>query len=117
MNQSGIVRLVYREGVELMPNFALEPHMQVCRIGDVLDDDMDGELIMMDIERGSYFGLNKTATHIWTLLEHPVVIRDLCDQLTAEFNVPDDRCEEDVLYFLKNLLDRDLLQVITDGKS
>jgi len=100
-----------------MTDLTLEAHMLVCRTGDILDDDMDGELVMMDIERGSYFALNKTATHIWTLLEQPVVIKDLCDQLTSEFNVPAEQCNKDVIDFLKNLLKRGLLQVVTDGRS
>ena len=100
-----------------MPDPALEPQMQVCRIGDVLDADMDGEIVMMNIERGSYVGLNKTGTRIWALLEQPVVIKDLCDQLTSEFNVPAEQCKEEVFDFLKNLMTRGLLQVVTDGSS
>lgn len=98
-----------------MPDLALEPYMQVCRIGDVLDADMDGEFVMMNIERGSYVGLNKTGTRIWALLEQPMVIKDLCDQLTLEFNVPAEQCKEEVFDFLKNMLTGGLLQVVTDG--
>ena len=100
-----------------MPNPALEPQMQVCRIGDVLDADMDGEVVMMDIEQGRYFGLNQTGTQIWALLAEPVVISDLCDQLTAKFNVPPKQCEQEVVAFLENLLTRGLLQVVTDVSS
>ena len=100
-----------------MTDLTLEPHMRVCRAGDILDDDLDGELVMMDIERGSYFGLNKTATRIWALLEQPVVIKDLCEQLTSEFNVPAEQCSKEVSVFLQNLLARGLLQVVTDGRS
>ena len=98
-----------------MPDQTLEPQMQVRRIDDVLDADMDGELVMMDIDQGSYFGLNTTATRIWSLLAQPVVISDLCHQLTAEFNVPEKQCEQEVVRFLENLLRRGLLQVVTDG--
>ena len=72
---------------------------------------------MMDIERGSYYGLNKTTTSILVLLEQHVVIKDLCDQLTSEFKVPAEQCKKDVIDFLKNLLNRGLLQVVTDGRS
>jgi hypothetical protein len=100
-----------------MPDSALEPQMQVRRIDDVLDVDMDGELVMMNIEQGRYFGLNQTGTRIWTLLAQPVVISDLCDKLMAEFNVPQKQCEQEVLVYLENLLTRGLLQVVTDGRS
>ena len=68
----------------------LNPQMRVRRIDDVLDTDIDNETVMMDIDQGRYFGLNKTGTRIWALLAEPIVIGDLCDQLTAEFNVPRD---------------------------
>jgi hypothetical protein len=100
-----------------MPDSALEPQTQVRRIGDVLDVDMDGELVMMNIEQGRYFGLNQTGTRIWTLLAQPVVISDLCDQLTAEFSVPAKQCEQEVVAYLENLLTRGLLQVVTDVTS
>ena len=100
-----------------MPDSALEPQMQVHRIGDVLDVDMDGELVMMNIEQGRYFGLNQTGTRIWALLAQPVVISDLCDKLMAEFSVPQKQCEQEVISYLENLLTRGLLQVVTDGSS
>jgi hypothetical protein len=100
-----------------MPDSALEPQMQVRRIGDVLDVDMDGELVMMNIEQGRYFGLNQTGTRIWALLAEPVVISDLCDQLTVKFSVPPKQCEHEVVVFLERLLTRGLLQVVTDGSS
>ena len=100
-----------------MSDSALEPHIQVRRIGDVLDVDMDGEMVMMSIEQGRYFGLNQTSTRIWALLAQPVVIGDLCDKLMAEFSVPQKQCEQEVVAYLENLLTRGLLQVVTDGKS
>jgi hypothetical protein len=109
---------VFREGLEggkIMSEPVLEPQMHVCRIGDVLDADMDGEVVMMNIEQGRYFGLNQTGTRIWALLAEAVVISDLCDQLTAEFSVDPKQCEQEVVAFLENLLTRGLLQVVTDG--
>lgn len=100
-----------------MLDSGLESQMQVCRIGDVLDADIDGEVVMMNIEQGRYFGLNQTGTRIWALLAQPVVISDLCDKLMAEFSVPQKQCEEEVVAFLENLLARGLLQVMTDGSS
>jgi hypothetical protein len=91
--------------------------MQVCRIGDMLDADIDGELVMMNIEQGRYFGLNQSGTRIWALLAQPIVINDLCNQLTAEFSVDPEKCEKEVVAFLENLLTRGLLQVVTDGSS
>jgi hypothetical protein len=93
--------------------------LQTCirRIDDVLDAEIDDQTVMMDIDRGSYFGLNQTATRIWALLAEPTVIGDLCEQLTAEFDVPREQCENRVIDFLGDLLSRGLIQVVTDESA
>lgn len=100
-----------------MPDPTLTAQSQVRRIEDVLDTEIDDQTVMMDIEQGSYFGLNKTATRIWAMLSEPTVIGELCDRLADEFDVPREQCEQQVGDFLENLLDRGLLQVVTDEST
>lgn len=97
-----------------MPDSRLELRMRVRRLDDILETEIDDETVMMDIEKGSYFGLNPTGSRIWSLLAEPVVIGDLCDRLTVEFEVPQEQCEKQVIGFLENLLERGLVQVVTD---
>ena len=100
-----------------MPGPTLSAQMQVRRIEDVLDTEIDDQTVMMDIEQGSYFGLNETGTRIWGLLAEPILIGDLCDRLTEEFEVPREQCEQQVVGFLGHLLERGLLQVVTDESA
>jgi hypothetical protein len=97
-----------------MPNPTLNPQTRVRRVGSVLDADIEDQTVMMDIEQGRYFGLNPTGTKIWKLLAQPVVISDLCDKLTAEFDVAPAQCEKEVVGYLESLLTRGLLQVVVD---
>jgi hypothetical protein len=100
-----------------MPDPTLTPQTRVRRIDDVLDTEIDDQTVMMDIEQGSYFGLNQTGTRIWALLAEPMVIGELCDQLTEQFDVPREQCEQQVVDFLGNLLARGLLQVVIDESA
>lgn len=97
-----------------MSDPTFEPQTRVRRNGDVLNTDLDDETVMMDIDQGRYYGLNDTGTRIWALLEDPIEVRDLCGRLAAEFEVAPEHCEQDVVAFLRGLLDRGLLQVLTD---
>jgi len=97
-----------------MPDSTLELQMQVRRVEDVLDTEINDQTVMMDIEQGSYFGLNESGTRIWGLLAEPILIGDLCDRLMEEFEVPREQCEQQVVGFLRHLLERGLLQVVTD---
>ena len=100
-----------------MPDPTLKPQMRVRRIGDVLEADIDDETVVMDIDQGRYFGLNETGTRIWDLLSEPLVIGDLCDQLTAQFGVPRELCEQQVIDFLGSMMSRGLIQVVTDESA
>jgi hypothetical protein len=100
-----------------MSNSTLDLHMRVRRIDDVLDTEIDEQTVMMDIEKGSYLGLNRTGSRIWSLLAEAIAISELCDRLTAEFDVSREQCEQQVMDFLGSLLDRGLLQVVTDETS
>ena len=90
---------------------ALQPNMRVSRLDDVLETDIDNETVMMDIDQGRYFGLNRSATRIWEVLAEPVVIEDLVELLAAEFDVSREQCERDVMTFLEGLRARGLLSI------
>jgi len=100
-----------------MPDPTLEPQMRVRRIDDVLDTEIDDQTVMMDIEQGRYFGLNETGSRIWDLLAEPTVIGDLSDQLAAQFGVPREQCQQQVIDFLGRMMSRGLIQVVTDESA
>ncbi|HQT26064.1 MAG TPA: PqqD family peptide modification chaperone [Burkholderiales bacterium] len=79
------------------------------RSGDILGAAVGEELLMMSIERGSYFSLNSVGARIWELLEHPVSIEELVIRLTEEYDVPIDTCRTEVEAFLSALRERGML--------
>jgi len=68
-------------------------------VGGLLDD----ELVMMDIEKGKYFSLNKVATHIWDLLKKPHTIPELCELLLSEYDVDPETCKKEVTVLLNEM--------------
>lgn len=71
--------------------------------------DMNGETVMMDIETGMYYNLGEVGGRIWTLLENPMKLGQLVACLTAEYDVPAEKCMADVKPFLKSLAVKGLL--------
>ncbi len=53
----------------------------------LVTSNLDGEVIMMSIDKGKYYGLDAIASQIWELLETPCSIRALCDQLLPQYDV------------------------------
>lgn len=74
---------------------------------------VDDELVMADIDRGKYYGLNDIATAIWQNLETKITVEDLCAKLCESYEVTPEQCASDVLAFLDELEARKLIS--TEG--
>lgn len=79
--------------------------------GGLLTTVVDGELIGMSVEQGACYGLDAIGTRIWDLLAEPRSIADLCDLLTAEYQVEPSDCLKDVLDLAENLRAEGLVTV------
>jgi hypothetical protein len=83
----------------------------VQRNPKLLANQMDGEIVMMSIDNGEYYGLDEVGSRIWEIMENPVSIHNLVEQLMAEFEVDYDDCLRDTKEFLEDLLNKDLVLV------
>lgn len=84
---------------------------KVKRNPALVTSNIDGEVVMMSVENGEYYGLDEIGTRIWDLLENSLSVNELVDKLTEEFEVEKDDCTRDTLDFLNDLLARNLLVV------
>ncbi len=75
----------------------------VAASSGMMVSEVDGELVMMDIERGTYYGLDPMAARIWQAVAEPTRIVDLCDTLMQRFEVDPDTCHAEVLAFVGDL--------------
>ena len=83
----------------------------IARSSELVSSDIDGEVVMMSIENGKYYGLDQVGSRIWEVLENPLPVSDLIDQLLVEFEVERETCEKDVMYFLQKLDDDNMLEI------
>jgi hypothetical protein len=67
------------------------------------------EIVMMDIEKGKYFSLNRVATSIWEHLEIPRSLDELCGLLIEEHEVGTEQCLAETGELLKELVEMGLL--------
>lgn len=87
-------------------------HAAVVRRSKVVANDLsDSETVMLDIDRGVYFGVRGVGRDIWDRLAHPTTLEALVAALTAEYRVDETRCWDDVEGFLCELLEQGLIEV------
>jgi hypothetical protein len=71
---------------------------------------MDGEIVMMSAEDGTYFSLSAgVGTRVWELLESPKTLEELSNMVVAEFDVKLAECEADVLEYVNALVKQNIL--------
>jgi hypothetical protein len=71
---------------------------------DLISAPVDGEVVILSVERGTYYGLDKIGTDIWQRLESPVRVDALCEDLAARYAADRQTIERDVLALLESLL-------------
>lgn len=68
-----------------------------------------GEVVILHLDDGVYYGLNGVGTRIWQLLEQPRTLDEIVDVIVSEFDVDRQRCDEDVRSLLAELAERGLV--------
>jgi hypothetical protein len=87
------------------------------RRSDVFANELSAsESVMLDMDRGMYFGVQDVAKAIWDELSAPVSIEELCAALRERFEVDERTCREEVESFLDHLHRENLVEVV-DGRA
>ena len=75
----------------------------VARSDGVIDAEIDDDIVLFNIEKGTCYGLNRVGSRILRLLAVPTRIRDVCETLLTEYKVEPGTCERQVLDLLEEL--------------
>ena len=94
-----------------MPSDNIALTTVLSRSPTLVHSEVDGEILMMSIDTGRYYGLGEVGASIWLLLDEPVSVRVVCDRLMDEYRIDRQRCEQEVLAFSQDLASEGLVVV------
>jgi len=78
-----------------------------------VSSDLAGEEVILNLSNGGYYGLNPVGSQIWTLIQTPQPVADLCAALQETYpDVAPDVLARDVRALLVELHEAELLTVI-----
>ncbi|OFX44137.1 MAG: hypothetical protein A2046_14470 [Bacteroidetes bacterium GWA2_30_7] len=77
----------------------------------IVTSQIDGETVMMSLENSEYYGLNSTASRIFALVEKPISIQIICNQLISEYNIDFDTCYLQVINILEDFNKKGLIEI------
>lgn len=77
--------------------------------------EMPDETLILQIETGGYYSLEKVGARIWRLLQTPIAVSEAAEVLSRDYDTPRERCEADLLELLHELAKRGLLRVVSEA--
>jgi len=83
----------------------MDKELFISRVASLPATTLDDEVVLMSIERGSYYGLKGTARRIWELLEAPKTKSALSRLLADEYEASPDVIAKDLDGFVKKMLE------------
>ena len=76
---------------------------------DVVSRDLNGEAVLLNLETGSYYGLDPVGTRMWELLSSLESVPEVVTALQAEYDVDEARLQQDLHRMIAELEDQGLL--------
>ncbi len=98
-----------------LPKKASNQHDPLQVPEHILSQEVQGELVLLDLRTGSYYGLNEVGSHIWSLLLQQKGLDDIVEALGQAYDVSSDRLRADVTAFIQRLVDFGLLSLDHEG--
>jgi hypothetical protein len=79
---------------------------------DQVSTDLDGETVILNLESGTYYSLDPVGTRIWSLIQESKTVGEIRDIILEEYEVEPDRCEQDIIALIEQLVDTGLVQIL-----
>lgn len=89
----------------------MDGNMMIARSAELVETEIDGEMVALDVERGTCLGFNATASRVWALIERPTSLSALLARLGEEFDVEAAECARDVEALLDSFSEQGLVRL------
>jgi len=94
-----------------MKSREINTSMVISQLEGIDYADLDGDKVMMNLEKGQYFALNDVGSRIWDIIQKAITAKDIINTLLDEYEVDAATCEATVLSFLEKLNDAELISI------
>jgi Coenzyme PQQ synthesis protein D (PqqD) len=84
---------------------------------DVVSRELEGEAVILNLESGTYFGLDQVGTRIWSLLQEDGSLRRTFDAIHQEYDVAQEILERDILRLVEELRAKGLVSLSSSGEG
>lgn len=83
----------------------------ISRCPSIVAVEIDGEIVMMNIQQARYFGLDQVGSDIWRHIEPPCSFGELINRLAADYDADVATIAADVQVFLHRMVVQDAVRL------
>ena len=70
-----------------------------------------GEVVILELESGVYYGLNETGSLIWSLLQSDKSLVEIQELILAEYDIEPEQCTQYIIKLVKKLEEKGLVRI------
>lgn len=101
----------------MMMSNSLDLNSVIVAASDQVSSELqEGEIAILNLKDGVYYGLNSVGSRIWNLIQTPKSVAELREVLLAEYDVDVEVCTRELMDLLDNLSNKKLIEVNAAGK-
>ncbi|MGL5352973.1 MAG: lasso peptide biosynthesis PqqD family chaperone [Clostridium sp.] len=78
---------------------------------EIDDSEIDGDKVMMNLDKGEYFMMNSVGSRIWDIIASPITVKEVMATLIEEYDVEEETCIASVVEFLVRLNNAELISI------
>ncbi len=77
----------------------------------VFAQEVDGEMVLLDMESENYFGLDEVGTSMWQAIQSKENLQEVLEVLLEQYEVEEDVLKKDLMTFVEKLQESGLVKV------
>jgi hypothetical protein len=92
-------------------SWPLPEHSTIVAAPDVVVGDLGDEVVMLNTQNGTYYGVEGVGATVWNLIQSPMTVAQVRDALLDVYEVHPDICVRDLMALLKDLAAHGLIKI------
>ena len=87
------------------------PSSKITISPNVVSRAVGEETVILDLESGTYFGLDSIGARVWQMMEEGRTLSEICDVMVAEYDVSRETLEQDAVRLASELAAKRLISI------
>ena len=89
----------------------MTPSSKITISPNVVSRAVGDETVILDLESGTYFGLDSIGARVWQMMEEGRTLSEICDVMVDEYDVSRETLEQDAVRLASELAAKRLISI------